>query len=336
VRAWWIACAIAVVAHGTASAESKADKMFKKGKRQLAQKKYAAACATFERVDQLDPGIGAKLNVARCFEEWGKLARAYDWYAEAHKMAKTNKDKRAGKIKQLIEALDQDVPRLTLKIPVGIDAGSAQVKLDAKPFPADQFGKEQRVDPGQHAIEYMSADQPQKKTVSLDRGGMTEIELPIEPSKSVPGDKDKDHDRDKDKDHDRDRDKDKDHPMTVDTGPSRNWRKLSGIAAGSAGIVGLGVASVLTITARSSYKDALDANCRGDTSMCDATGLSKTRSARHRANIATVVSIASAVAVGTGVFLYLTAPKSHRDEHALHVVPAVGDHEAGLVVLGGF
>ena len=47
----------------SAFAESKVDALFKQGKEQLAAKKYAEACATFEEVDKLEPGIGAKLNV---------------------------------------------------------------------------------------------------------------------------------------------------------------------------------------------------------------------------------------------------------------------------------
>ena len=68
-------------------AESKADALFAKGKAQLAKKQYAEACTTFEKVDELDPGIGAKLNVARCYEEWGRLVRARKWYVDAQKMA---------------------------------------------------------------------------------------------------------------------------------------------------------------------------------------------------------------------------------------------------------
>ena len=81
-----------VLAAAPALAETKADQLFKKGKKLLADKKYAEACATFEKVDKLDPAIGAKLNVAKCFEEWGKLAIAYRWYAEAEKLAKDTND----------------------------------------------------------------------------------------------------------------------------------------------------------------------------------------------------------------------------------------------------
>jgi hypothetical protein len=180
-------------ATGVAGAESKVDALFKKGKEQLAAKKYAEACATFEEVDKLEPGIGAKLNVARCFEEWEKLAIAYRWYADAQKMAIDTKDKRAGKIKELVETLDADVPRLTIKLPSKIDPAAAAVQLDGKAFPTEELGKEQRVDPGQHEIEYVSGKATKKKTVKLERGASSELELafdagpPIKKESPKPG-----------------------------------------------------------------------------------------------------------------------------------------------------
>src|SRR5690349_3185301 len=84
------------VAH--ADNKSEADALFKKAKKLHADKKYAEACPMFEKSDALDSGIGAKLNVAKCYEDWGMLARAYRWYADAEKMARDAGDKRASKI----------------------------------------------------------------------------------------------------------------------------------------------------------------------------------------------------------------------------------------------
>src|SRR5689334_1434029 len=111
-----IVCALGGVAHA-----DRADVLFKKGKKLLAEKHYAEACAAFEDSDRLDPGIGAKLNVARCYQEWGRLATAWRWFGDAERMAQSAKDDRAPKIHALIEQLDPDVPRLTVKLPPGAD-----------------------------------------------------------------------------------------------------------------------------------------------------------------------------------------------------------------------
>src|SRR5207249_2684753 len=95
-----LALLFVIVSTATAAAENKADALFDKGKDLLKKRKYAEACPTFEKVDELDPAVGAKLFVAKCYEEWGKLAHAYRWYQDAEKMANDTNDKRAAKIKE--------------------------------------------------------------------------------------------------------------------------------------------------------------------------------------------------------------------------------------------
>jgi hypothetical protein len=297
-----------------ASAETKVDVLFKKGKQQLAEKKYAEACATFEEVDKLEPGIGAKLNVARCYEEWEKLAIAYRWYDDAQKMAVDTKDKRAAKIKELIDTLDSDVPRLTIKLPAKIDPTAAAVQLDGKAFAIDQLGQEQRVDPGPHVIDYTSGSTAKKKSINLERGASTELELTFDAGATQIGQK----------------------PPPPPSTPT-NTRKIIGIASGATGVVALGVASVLTLTARSKYNTALDDHCMGETNLCDDQGLKDTRSARKRANTATIISIVGGVAVAAGVVLYVTAPKTKSgNEKRAYVAPSVSSDSAAVILGGRF
>jgi hypothetical protein len=307
-----------LVLSGTAVAETKIDKLFTKAKQLSSDKKFAEACPMFEEVDKLDPGIGAKLNVARCYEDWGKLSIAYQWYVEAEKMAKAEKDKRLPKVKELVEAIDLEVPRLTITLPANIDAATAAIQLDGKPFPAAELGKEQRIDPGPHVIAYQVKKAPRTRNLTIEKGASTEIELEFGPAKGPDG-------------------KPLPEPPPVVTGPSRNWRKLSGIISGSAGIVALGVASALTLTARSSYKDALADHCGGVTNMCDDEGVRITGNAKSRANTATIISVVGGVALAAGVVLYLTAPKTTSStERALYLTPAVTDQSAAVILGGTF
>jgi tetratricopeptide (TPR) repeat protein len=294
-----------------AAAESKVDTLFKRGKQQLADKKYAEACATFEEVDKLEPGIGAKLNVARCYEEWEKLAVAYRWYDDAQKMAVDTKDKRAAKIKELIDALDSDVPRLTVKLPAKIDPFAAKVKLDGKAF--SELGTELRVDPGQHVIDYQSGTTAKKKTVNLERGASTEVELVFDPGAPLIGQK----------------------PPPAAKEPT-NTRKVLGIASTSAGVIALGVAGVLTLTAKSKYNAALDDHCMGATNLCDAEGLSATNNAKKRANHATIISIVGGAAIAAGVVLYVTAPKKTNSEKRAYLAPSVSSDSAAVIFGGRF
>jgi hypothetical protein len=298
-------------------AESKAEALFKKGKKLLAEKQYSEACSSFEKSDKLDPGIGVKLNTAKCFEDWGKLARAYRWYESAEKMAKESKDDRVAQIRGLIDALDPDVPRLTISLPAGADAAAAKIKLDGVALKIAEIGTQQLVDPGPHQIEYRSGGKVRKKTVPLERGGASEITLeleggepaepadPVDPKSAEP-----------------------EEPMPgVETNPGRT-RRIVGLSLAGVGAVAVGVSVYLTLDARSSYKTALADHCSGAPNMCDPMGLELTHDARSRANTATVIAIVGGAAAIGGVVLFLTAPSG------AYIAPTA-EKGGGGVVLGG-
>ncbi len=321
-----LVCTLLAIASSPASAE-KADKLFKKGKKLLAEKKYADACAAFAEVDKIETGIGAKLNVARCFEEWGRLATAYRWYVDAETMAIAGKDDRAAKIKEVMAELDINVPRVTIKVPEGADPDVLDtLTIDGKPVVLATLGIEQRVDPGPHMIEFVVEGAKKRKMAPVERGGSSEVTLDIPKGTGKPR-KPKIF---KAKDGTTDPDPDPETPPA----PGRTQR-IAGIALVATGGVAIGVASALTLSARGSYKDALEEHCMGSTSMCSAEGLTITADARSRANVATVITIAGGAAIIGGVVLYLIAPKaSTSGEHALYLTPTVGD-DGGGVVFGG-
>jgi hypothetical protein len=310
-----VACVVCGLG-GTAHAD-KADQLFKKGKKLLAEKKYAEACGAFEDSDRLDPAIGTKLNVAKCYEEWGKLAIAWRWFSDAEQMAKNANDERAAKIHRLIEELDPTVPRLTVRLPKGANIGDFSIKLDGVDLDKAAIGTERRVDPGPHQIDYIVNGTKQTKTVPVERGGSSEVtlDLPQTSQTSSP----------------------KTGPPAAAAGAEPDpTRRLLGLGVSSAGGLTVVIAGIVTLRARSDYKYALSTHCRGDTNMCDAAGLAVTHGARHRANIATIATIGGLAAVGGGLYLYFTAPKaaSSRTEHALYVAPSI-DADASGVVFGG-
>jgi hypothetical protein len=318
---------VAIVAFASpalADNKSEAEALFKKAKKLHGDKKYAEACPMFEKSDKLDPGIGAKLNVAKCYEDWGMLARAYTWYVDAEKMAKDAGDKRADKIHELVEAIDSEVPRLTLKLPDGASGDKAEVKLDGKSI---ELGKEHRVDPGPHEITWLVEGDKKSKTIPMERGGERELTLDMKAVAGGGGNGGGGTSK-----------PDKGQPKPDEPASPGRGRRIAGIAVGSAGIVGIGVASVLTLSARSKYKDALEAHCMNDKTMCSDEGLSKTGDARSQANVATVITIVSLAAVAGGIVLYVTAPKGEKAESnkTVYVSPVVTEDGGGLVIGGGF
>jgi len=320
IAALAVLAALAGPSPALADRKHDADALFKKGKRLQADQKYAQACVAFEESDKLDPAIGTKLNAAKCYEEWGRLARAHRWYTAAEQMAASSEDDRLPKIRELIETLDPDVPRLTVNVPAGMDPAdveAAAIMLDGKPVPATDLGVAVRLDPGPHELVYLVDGAKKSKLVPLERGGERELLLDIPKGaaqrRAIAEGK-------------------ADPPR-----PGRT-RRIIGISMGAAGLAGIGVASYLTLDARSSYNDALDAHCAGMANACSPEGLAITKDARSQANLATVITLASVAVIGGGVFLYLTAPDGDApaERRAVYVTPVVSGDGGGLVVGGGF
>jgi hypothetical protein len=323
-----VTCAVAGAASGDAT--SRADQLFKNGKRLLAQKRYSEACRAFEDSDRIDPGIGAKLNVAKCYQEWGKLATAWRWFVDAETMATSARDPRAKKIHELVAAIEPSVPRLTVKAPAGADLAGVLIRLDAVAFDPSGLGVEQRVDPGPHEVETTIAGVRQVKVVPVERGGVAEVVLDIPTASRT---------RDSPVRTSRTRAPAGPPPDAVPAGePARDpgrTRRLVSLGVAGAGVAAIGIAGLVTLGARGDYRDALAAHCRGATDMCDEQGLEITHSAAHRANIATVVTLGGLAAVAGGLIAYFTTPRVPRaGEHALYLAPSVRGG-GGAVVLGG-
>ncbi len=327
-------CSVAGVAH--ADKKDKADALFKQGKKLMGEKRYADACEAFEDSYKLDPGIGALLNVAKCFEEWGKIGRAYLAYQQAEKLAIESKDPRADKIHELVEALDTQVPRLTIKLPKDAPK-EIKVTLDLKVI--TNFGEPFVVDPGPHTIEYSVGDQKKQKVVPMDRGSENEVTLDIPKAMMEAGKSSGGAGGGSKPDDGGDG-----TPGTPDKPvPGRSMR-IGGIALAGAGVLAIGVSSVMTLSARGKYNDALDMYCNGMTNGCDAMGLDITHDARSTANTATVIFLLGTAAVGGGVVLYLLAPKgaaaaAETDEEqasSRYLVPSITSTGAGLVYGGRY
>ncbi|HEX2691632.1 MAG TPA: hypothetical protein VHN14_33705 [Kofleriaceae bacterium] len=307
-----VVCGVGGIAHA-----DRADQLFKKGKKLLAEKKYPEACTAFEESDNLDPGIGAKLNVARCYQEWGKLATAWRWFADAEQMATDTKDDRARKIHALLDEIDASVPRLTVKVPRNATTGGVVVKLDGAPLDTSALGVERRVDPGPHQIDYLVNGVKRTKVVPVERGGSAEVTLDL-PGPSL-------------------RPTPVSPPAVAESSDdSDSTRHIIGLGVTGAGVVAMGIAGIVTYRARSDYRYALSTHCRGDKLMCDDKGLSVTHGALHRANIATIVTIGGLVTVAGGLLLFFTEPAvaPHRNEHALYLAPSL-DAGGASVVFGG-
>ena len=98
-----------------ASPTKAAEDTFARGREQMKQGNYAAACAEFELSQRLDPQFGTQYNLAGCYEKTGKLATAWNLYRELAR-SDTNANRRA-KAVGLAGSLARRVPKLKLVLP---------------------------------------------------------------------------------------------------------------------------------------------------------------------------------------------------------------------------
>lgn len=294
----------------------KADEVFKQAKKLMAEKKYAEACPKFEKSYQMDPGIGGQLNVGRCYEEWGKLGKAYHAYSEALKKAEESNDNRAEKIKKLVAQLEPQVPRLVIHIPSDADTAGLQVTIDGVSISVEELANPQLVDPGPKQVEYALGSGARKtKIVPVERSGTSEITLELPKAKDKP--------------------EKAEHTVVVAPEPHHDdaeaadhtghGQRVAGVVIAGVGVAGMAVASYLGLSARSKYNDALSSHCMTMTNTCDAQGLTETHDARSQANTATIIFSVGAAATIAGIVVYVIAPKAATSEHAFYLVPTLGD-----------
>jgi tetratricopeptide (TPR) repeat protein len=311
-------CAVlALTATAAADNAKKADDLFKQAKKLMADKRYSEACPKFEDSNKLDPGIGGQLNIGKCYEEWGKIGRAYRAYAEAEAQAKESKDPRLDKIHELVAAIEPQVPKLTIRVAPDADTDGLKVTIDGVPVGSSDFGQPQRVDPGPKTVEYTLHGKKSSQVIAVERGGASDLTLELPKAKGVVT-------------------KPVEPPKVVEPPDPGRTQRIVGIAVGAAGLVGIGVSSYMALSARGKYNDALAAHCMGMPNMCDDVGLTDTHDARHTANIATIVFSVGLAATAGGVVIYLLAPKAPKAvaEHALYLVPTTTPDGAGIAFGG--
>lgn len=311
--------AIVLVLVSTPAFADKADDLFKQGKKLMAEKKYAEACPKFEDSFKQDAGLGTELNIGRCYEEWGKLGKAYRAYTDALKRAEDAKDPRAPKIKDLVAKLEPQVPRLVIHIPDGADTAGLQVAIDG--VPVDDITAPQLLDPGPKQVEYaLGSGTRKKKLVPLERNGTSEITLELPKGKGET----------------------KHEPVVTTRAPPPpieeapnvgHGQRVAGVAIAGVGVVAVGISTYLALSARSKYNDALHSHCMDMTNACDMQGLTDTHDARSSANTATIIGGVGLAAVAAGIVIYVIAPKAAAaNEHALYVAPTAN----GLAFGGQF
>jgi hypothetical protein len=295
-----------------AQAVEQATRLFDEAGARMAEKRFAEACSLYEQSQALDPQLGTLLHLADCQEQLGKTASAYRNYQTARALAAARATSGKPEPREAVAArrADRLQPQLA-KLRVSFTAAhdGSRVLLDGQLVLAEELGVFQPIDPGQHTVR-VEADghQPWSQTVAIEPATRHDIHVPrLQPTAAE---------------------------LTVASSPpvvesavsgssytqpskASNYQRVAGYIVGGAGVVGLGLASYFGLRSLH-YLSERDKLCPDGSCALAPPAADDVVRADERARDFSVAfnwtAALSAVGVGAGLALVLTAPRERQVE----------------------
>jgi hypothetical protein len=284
---------------------------FEEGTRLVKQGDCKSGVAEFEKSLTLEPGVGARLDLADCEEQLGTPAAAWRDFRLAEKLAVERSDARAEVARTRSHALEG---KLQLIVVPRIAALS--LVLDGSPVDPQLFEDGWlAVSPDGHRLD---ASAPGRESIVLtlppDAPGRSITlpplaPLPVQAPAAPP-------------------------PSRSPLGNDGSTQRTLGMGLGGVGLVGIAAGSIAGFKAISDRKDAANA-CSGAYPHCGTANESTVRDSNEGAQtfstIATTCFVAGGIAVASGALLYFTAPRA-----GVRVTPSVGIGTVGASVGGSW
>jgi hypothetical protein len=322
--------------HAQTSPENKmlAESLFKDGRTLMDQGRTADACRKLEESQRLDPAPGTLINLAICHDKEGKIASAWGEYRQSLSFARRdNKADREQICNERIEALEPQLPRVTIDVPQDARIQGLEISRNGTNITDAAWGSALPSDPGEVVVEAKAPGRKKWRTTGrVERQGNLRIAVPVLAIDDTPPPK-----------------------VAVETAVDTSaadgdsGKRIAGIATGAAGLVALGVGTYFGINAFSKKSESND-HCPND--VCDQQGVDAMDTARSNAVVANVALGVGIVAVGVGTWLFISG-QGHGEEKpaeaqaavakpaparisALRVLPSVGPQGGGAFLSGQF
>lgn len=299
----------------TADLHATAEEQFKQGRELMNQGDCRKALALFQTSHAAEPGRGKLLNMAICEEQLGMLAPALRHFQELLPQLPAN-DERLSIARQHIQKLDKKVARVKVALAPWA-AKEARVTLDDVALDASKLDADVPVDPGKHVVSVAQQGRSTRRyEVTVEPAGRASIV--VEPGDSIA-------------------------PAGVVAPPPPNdpsnandplnGKQIGGIAALSAGALGLGIGAVTGALALVKHQHAEEL-CPSHTG-CSAEVLSDARAGKALSIASTVTLVAGALGAGTGAILLIMGRRSKASARAV-VIPAPLHGGGWISVHGSF
>ena len=293
------AIAILSAASAAQAGDRAAEGLYQDGRRAAVANDWALACQKFAESQQREPAPGTLLNLANCEEKRGQLVAARTHFDEAARLFRSD-DTRVEFAKRRESALQGRIPKLVLKLPPNLPAGTV-VERDGVAAAPTALADPIDVDPGNHAIVIRAPGHTDMRVaIRMAEGETRELELTVgaliaatvDPGATVPS-----------LPNEGSQVKSEDKPAAT----GRSGRSTAALVSFGVGGIGLGfgiVGGILAINAR----NAVESDCPGcgckDSSGIDAASRGKTWGA-----VSTVGFIVAGVGAVGGAVLWLTTPR---------------------------
>ncbi len=321
--------------HATpASAQNGADKaaadtLFNEGKKLINAGQTEAACSKFEASLTRMRQLGAQIALASCYEKLGKTASAWgEFRAAASAAAKAKDSQRRRFAEERAAEIEAKLSLLVIKMEPGYRIDDLMVKRNGAELDSAELGTPVPVDPGDYAVEAQAPGWVAWSTkVTVSMPGTVEVVVPAlgkapvkveepAPPPAIPAKR-----------------------LEISGDAERKQRRTLAYLVGGSGLAAI-ASSLLVGSVASSKWDEAQARCSGNngTLTCDQEGVDLAETASTLGTLGTLTFVVGAAAVGFGGYLYFTSRPTERDPVASRttLVPAVGPHQAGLVLQGGF
>jgi hypothetical protein len=284
-------------AEPTSADRSLATELFKEGRALLEQGRVPDACRKLAESQRLDPGGGTLLNLALCHEQQGLTATAWSELNEALGVAKRDRrEQRVALAESHIAALEPQLSRLVITVPLIADEPGIEVKRDGSVVGRAAWGSPMPVDPGEHVVEVTApGKQAWRSTITVkadaDSQSITVPELVAAPHAApqpaplaapIP------------------------LPVAAPASRDSSLGARPNIAAWTAtgiGVIGAGLGTYFGLTALSKKHDS-DGLCPTD-DTCRPGGADLANKAGKNADLATVSFVVGGVGFGLGAVLFI-------------------------------
>jgi hypothetical protein len=141
---------------------------------------YDEACPKFAKVVELEPAkVGAKLALADCYEQQGKLASALAAYRAAAARSAQAGDPRRKRAEEKVAELETRAPHVRIDVPASLSSvAGLSVVYDGAPLDVSKWNVAVPADPGEHTV-YVSAPgkRPWSGKVTVIAGAAAEVVL---------------------------------------------------------------------------------------------------------------------------------------------------------------